>query len=120
MNKKAFTVLIALILILLVFLTSVTLPKIAGDITGRVVLQAGGYSFIERLYFFLRGTLCSDSDGGINVYTFGATKDSGESSSDQCSSSRMLQESYCSKNEVSVHSYDCQYGCSAGACVKQF
>lgn len=69
--------------------------------------------------------LCSDSDGGINYYTKGATSVCSNSSSggtctaiyDKCNGNT-LTEYYCRYNEIKSLGYACPNGCNDGACLQ--
>ena len=60
---------------------------------------------------------CSDSDGGISIYSHGfATDKEGKISEDVCAENN-LTEFYCKDGEVSMHETTCANGCNDGACV---
>ena len=68
---------------------------------------------------------CEDTDGGLDYYTRGQTKEVGDCTNgtctgfdDLCKSSTILLEGYCNAdNQVANAQYTCQYGCSDGACL---
>jgi len=64
---------------------------------------------------------CTDSDGGLNYYTFGECMQSGNGGSggvvDYCASSLVLKECYCSGDTLQSYDYSCPEGCSAGVCL---
>lgn len=74
-------------------------------------------------------TACTDSDGGLEYYTFGNTvqfyqyfwtnKKTSKTYSDQCKSDKKLTEYYCQKNKVSNKNYNCPDGCKEGKCIEQ-
>ncbi len=71
--------------------------------------------------------LCSDSDGGNNIYKLGFV--SGPcadceqigaigGNTDTCLSKKSLMEFYCADEGFTRKTVECQNGCLAGACVK--
>ena len=64
---------------------------------------------------------CYDSDGGIEIYTYGYVK-YGTSSYyyDNCADASNLNEGYCLSNTPTLHISQiyCPYGCLNGACIK--
>ncbi|MBU0472214.1 MAG: hypothetical protein KKF65_06300 [Nanoarchaeota archaeon] len=77
----------------------------------------------------ISNTTCTDSDGGIQYYTYGEctqcnTNDySGAclGTSDNCveNSVQELRECYCQDNHIKTTTYECPNGCEDGACIKE-
>lgn len=67
--------------------------------------------------------VCTDSDGGKNLYTKGTTSGkygtvAGSSTyNDYCLSDNQLVEYYCSGSNVLFRTYSCSDSCASGACV---
>ena len=64
------------------------------------------------------GAICTDTDGGKNIYQKGTTGVITKYT-DYCSSSTTLREYYCSGIYLASAKFQCSYGCSNGACLKQ-
>lgn len=61
---------------------------------------------------------CTDSDGGKEYYIKGETRSPIGYWEDTCTSNYNLQEGTCIEN-LGVHSYECPFGCSDGACLTE-
>ncbi|MFH0862488.1 MAG: hypothetical protein V1875_05590 [Candidatus Altiarchaeota archaeon] len=62
---------------------------------------------------------CTDSDGGIDIYTYGWTTVNGQKSYDYCSGSTIYEAACSLDGKSSYFQYsDCKYGCQDGACMK--
>lgn len=59
---------------------------------------------------------CSDSDGGIAIYTRGTISKGTESHSDYCTTSDTLWEYFCNGKMIDHTFENCAYGCNAGKC----
>lgn len=66
---------------------------------------------------------CTDSDGGINYYTFGiVTLTNGSYNynyTDYCSGNTTLYERYCSGTQLKTTTHNCTYLCNTGKCINQ-
>ena len=60
---------------------------------------------------------CTDSDGGINYYTFGTVTAQGAVYSDACSGNKTLYERYCSGANPLSTTFTCNTTCSGGRCL---
>lgn len=63
---------------------------------------------------------CTDSDGGLNLYTKGTCQTSLRNSekTDSCKSGYVLVEAYCYGTRCMTKEYTCSDACISGACMK--
>ncbi|MBI1935507.1 hypothetical protein HYS31_03625 [Candidatus Woesearchaeota archaeon] len=91
--------------------------------------SCGGYAYTtidgtnEHAYFSCGTESCTDSDGGIDYYVQGWTKNKSVSQNDYCTSapaSFNLVEFYCAHgNSVVEDHFLCPNGCKDGACISK-
>jgi len=62
---------------------------------------------------------CTDSDGGLEYYTYGSVVDADDNFSDSCQNSTSLVEGYCYGISAYNTTYDCPYGCANGTCLNE-
>ncbi len=60
---------------------------------------------------------CTDSDGGLNYYVKGTTKDSKTTKTDNCWYNKTLIEYYCLNNTAEQFNFNCSGRCVNGACL---
>lgn len=86
----------------------------SGSLDIEVILAKDGASSVID-----QQVLCSDDDGGRNIFKKGDTTYLGQKNTDHCASEDKLIEYYCNDNKVgSVADRACENGCIDGACLK--
>jgi len=62
---------------------------------------------------------CLDTDGGINYLVQGTASSSPSRKTDNCKSTQVLEEFYCSGDKITSQLYRCNVACDQGACSQK-
>ncbi len=103
MNKRGFAV-----IGLFILLVGIVLGYIAASGSSTVGMASKLPYEVER---------CTDSDGGYDPYTLGYVEYKDKVYTDRCFGDK-LYEVGCVKDRVYTRRYECQNGCSVGACIR--
>jgi len=90
-----------------------------------VIVLAIGFSYNPQTTGFVTGSssyhnYCADSDGGVNYFLKGTTRQGNVMGRDHCytadNGKEYVKEFYCQGNQVLWEFAYCKYGCFNGAC----